>query len=81
MTRISRTAIFSLLFIVPLLLAGAALPAAAVQAPYTKIEIHKAICPSDSPNPYANCHDDRLAGVPFRVAGVWRTTNANGVAI
>jgi hypothetical protein len=83
MTRIrfSPKTILGLLFLVPLLLAGAALPAAAVQAPYTKIELHKALCPRDSANPYAQCHDNRLAGVPFRVAGVWRATDGNGVVI
>ena len=69
--------VMGLLFVVPLLLAGAVSPASANHA--ARIEIHKAVCPSDAANPYAQCHDNRLAGVPFRVAGVWRATDGNGV--
>jgi hypothetical protein len=75
--RIALKALFGLLFLVPLLLAGTARPVFAHHS--ARIEIHKAVCPSDAANPYAQCHDNRLAGVSFRVAGVWRATDANGV--
>jgi hypothetical protein len=75
--RIAPIALIGLLVLVPLLLIGAAAPAGAHHS--ARIEIHKAVCPSDTANPYAQCHDNRLAGVSFRVAGVWRATDANGV--
>jgi hypothetical protein len=45
----------------------------------SKITIHKAVCPSATANLFASCHDNRLAGVGFTVAGVSRHTDANGV--
>jgi hypothetical protein len=71
--------VFGLLLVVPLLLAGAVLPAAAHHS--ARIEIHKAVCPSDAANPFAQCHDNHLSGVPFKVTGVTRLTNANGVVV
>src|SRR5688572_28273096 len=79
MSRVRPKTILGLLFVVPLLLAGLAMPADAHHS--AKIEIHKSVCPADAANPYAQCHHIRLAGVPFRVAGVWRNTDANGVVI
>jgi hypothetical protein len=44
-----------------------------------KITIHKAVCDSNVRDIFGKCHDNRLGGVWFRVAGVWRQTNSNGV--
>ena len=75
--RIAPKMFLGLLFIVPVLFAFSARPVSAHHS--ARIEIHKAVCPSDAANPFAQCHNNRLAGVSFRVAGVWRATDANGV--
>jgi hypothetical protein len=57
-------------------------PASAQQAASAstgKITIHKATCPATETHLFANCHDNRVAGVGFTVAGVSRHTDANGV--
>jgi len=51
----------------------------AASASTSKITIHKAVCPSATANLFASCHDNRVAGVGFTVAGVSRHTDANGV--
>jgi hypothetical protein len=51
----------------------------AASAATSKITIHKATCPSGTANLFKSCHDKRVAGVGFTVAGVSRHTDANGV--
>jgi hypothetical protein len=43
------------------------------------ITLHVLTCPGNTTKIFANCHDDRLAGVGFTVAGVSRFSDANGV--
>ena len=58
---------------------GSASAQQAASATTAKIIIHKAECPATTTNLFASCHDNRLAGVGFTVAGVSRHTDANGV--
>jgi hypothetical protein len=51
----------------------------AASASSAKLTIHKAVCPATTTNLFASCHENRLAGVGFTVAGVSRHTDANGV--
>ncbi|MGH2561864.1 MAG: hypothetical protein ACRDJH_22610 [Thermomicrobiales bacterium] len=45
-----------------------------------RITVHNAVCDSEVWDIFGECHDDRLSGSPFFVAGVTRITDANGVA-
>jgi hypothetical protein len=77
-----RTRYSALLLIVGLLAVGfvAVAPASQALAAHTaKITIHKAVCDSNVSDVFGKCHDNRLSGVWFRVAGVWRQTDQHGV--
>jgi hypothetical protein len=43
------------------------------------ITLHVLTCPANTTKIFANCHDNRLAGAGFTVAGVSRFSDANGV--
>jgi hypothetical protein len=66
------------LAIISMMLLSSSAPAIATSH-YARITIHKAVCDSNTGDLFSNCHDDRLEGVWFYVAGAWRTTDANGV--
>ena len=44
-----------------------------------KITLHVMTCPETTTTLFTSCHDNRLSGASFTVAGVSRTTDANGV--
>lgn len=82
--RFQRTHLFApllaaSLIVTTLLIGVMAQPASANHG--ARITIHAAKCEMDVPpeERYAQCHDNRIAGVPFYVAGIWRETDANGV--
>jgi hypothetical protein len=77
-SRFSARVFLGLVAIVATMFFSAAAPATA-SSHYARITIHKAVCSSSTGDLYGKCHDNRLAGVPFYVAGVWRETNSNGV--
>jgi hypothetical protein len=74
---LSGRMLIGLALILGMLVVGSAMPASANHG--ARITIHKAVCDSNVFDVYGKCHDNRLAGVPFYVAGVWRTTDGNGV--
>ncbi|MGH2534810.1 MAG: hypothetical protein ACRDJW_21330 [Thermomicrobiales bacterium] len=75
-TRFSTWMLIIGLFAIGVLAVAPATPAMAAHT--AKITIHKAVCDSNVQDIFGKCHDNRLKGVWFRVAGVWRQTNSNG---
>jgi len=60
-------------------LVAAPSPRADAAANTAKITLHVLTCPANTTNIFANCHDDRLAGAGFTVAGLSRFSDANGI--
>lgn len=60
-----------------MMIAGPAVPAFSA-AHTAKITIHNAACDLETDDPFGECHDHRIRA-QFNVAGVWRTTNWDGV--
>lgn len=77
-TRFSRRSACAFLVMLGLMFAISAAPTMA-SSHYARITIHKAVCGRFTGDLYGKCHDNRLGGVPFYVAGVWRVTDKNGV--
>ncbi|MGH2560358.1 MAG: hypothetical protein ACRDJH_14950 [Thermomicrobiales bacterium] len=69
---LSARILFGLAMVVGMLMIGSATPASASHG--ARITIHAAVCDSNVSDIYGTCHDNRLGGVPFNVAGVWRET-------
>jgi hypothetical protein len=52
---------------------------ASAAATTAKITLHVIECPATTTTLFASCHDTRLSGASFTVAGVTRASDANGV--
>lgn len=48
-------------------------------ARYARITLHVATCPQETEGLFEECHENRQDGVEFRVAGVRKSTDENGV--
>ncbi len=76
--RVSGRMLVAAVAIIGMMLVSSSAPV--VAASHTaRITIHKAVCDSQTADLFGDCHDDRIEGVWFYVAGVWRPTDANGV--
>ncbi|MGH2534809.1 MAG: hypothetical protein ACRDJW_21325 [Thermomicrobiales bacterium] len=69
--------LFGLAMVLGMLISVAATPASAHHG--ARITIHHAACEPQVQDIFGECHDDRIAGTPFKVAGVWREADGNGV--
>jgi hypothetical protein len=76
--RVTGRMLIAALAIIGMMLVSSSAPAVATSH-YARITIHKAVCDSQTGDLFGQCHEDRVSGAWFYVAGVWRPTNANGV--
>ena len=53
-------------------------PAGASHVTKARITIHKLVCPENTARLFDQCHDNRLAGVPFTVKGQTKLIESNG---
>ena len=75
--RVSGRMFIAALAILGMVLASSSAPVVA-SSHYAKITIHNAACDLETDDLFGECHNHRIRG-QFYVAGVWRTTNWDGV--
>jgi len=63
-----------------IVLMGGATATAEAAAPYARITIHAATCPSTTKTIFETCHENHAVGVVFEIAGKAKTTDAAGIA-
>ena len=80
MTRTpARRVLLALALVLTIGLSGIAVPSASAVT-YARITLHVNWCPADTYDVFGECHNNRVAGAVFYIAGAYKVTNWNGIA-
>jgi hypothetical protein len=75
----TRHLLLALALVFAIGMSGIAVPSASAH-PHARITLHVNWCPANTTDVFGKCHDNRVAGAVFYIAGAYKVTNWNGIA-